>query len=126
MRLLKRKPKVEPSQAHLLRGGISASHLDLDFHARAEPVEDRHKAIDGEPPEVRVTNAREIGRRNARATVCRAHRQVFPIKRLNDFGGQDGLELFSVGVLVPQIAENIRASLTNPGFSLFIAACQNP
>ena len=38
---------------------------NLDLHAGAETVDDRHDAIDTEPPEVRVADAREIGRGNA-------------------------------------------------------------
>ena len=43
----------------------SATHPDLHLHPRPKPVDDRHEAIDGEPPEVRIPDAREVGRRNA-------------------------------------------------------------
>jgi hypothetical protein len=45
------------------------------------------KAIDSEPCEVRISDAREVGRRNARAKVRSPHSQALPIKRLYDFGG---------------------------------------
>jgi hypothetical protein len=68
---------------------------------RPEPVEDRDEAIAGEPPQVRIADAREIGRRRSGAAVRGAHSQAFPIERL---------QLFGIGVLMPQIAEYIAAS----------------
>lgn len=41
-----------------------ASQFDLHFHARAKPVNDRHETIDSEASQVRVADAREVGRRN--------------------------------------------------------------
>src|SRR5215469_17243676 len=43
--------------------------------------------------EVCIADAQEIGSRNARAIMRRPHGQVFPVQCLNDFGGQDPLEL---------------------------------
>lgn len=91
-----------------MAGGTGYPDLHLD--ARSEPVDDRHEAIHGEPPEVRIADAREVRRRNAGAAVRGAHSQVFPVERLDDFGGQDSLELFSIGVLMPEVAEHIAAS----------------
>jgi hypothetical protein len=70
----------------------------------------RHKPIDGKPAEVRITDAREIRRRNAGAGMGCADGQVFPIQRLDDFGRQDRLELLHIRVLVSKIVENISAS----------------
>src|SRR5208282_5185618 len=98
------------SSPRLLGDCFSATHAHLYLDARAEPVDDRHEAINGEPSEVRVADAREVGRRNACAPVRPPHGQVFPIERLNDFGGQDGLELLRVRVVVPEVAEYIAAS----------------
>jgi len=89
---------------------FSASHFDLHFHSRPEPVDDRHEAIDGEPPEVRVADAREVGRRNPGAALCAADAQALPVERLDDFRGQDGLELIGIGILVSEVAKNISAS----------------
>jgi hypothetical protein len=77
---------------------------DLYLHARAETVDDRHKTIDRESVKIRVANPREVGRCNACAAVRGADGQLFPIEHLDDFGGQDGLELFDIGVLMPEIA----------------------
>jgi hypothetical protein len=65
-----------------------APHSDLDLDPRTEPVDDRHKTIDGKPPEVGVTDAREIRRGNSGAAVGGADGQEFPVERLDDFGGQ--------------------------------------
>jgi hypothetical protein len=73
-------------------------------------MNDRHEAIDGQPSEIRVANAREVGRRNAGSVMRSAHSQAFPIERLDDFGGQDRLELLGIRVLVPKAAEQIAAS----------------
>ena len=34
-----------------MRGCFSAMHLDFHVHARPEPVDDRHEAVHGEPPQ---------------------------------------------------------------------------
>ena len=41
--------------------------------------------------------------------VRRAHREAFPVNRLDDLGGEDGVELLRVGVLVPEVAEHVSA-----------------
>ena len=66
---------------------------DLNLDARAQPVDDRHESIDSESVEVRIANAREVGRRNGGSSVGSAHGQVLPVERLDDFGCQTGLEL---------------------------------
>jgi hypothetical protein len=66
----------------------------------------------GEPPEVRIADTREVGRRNARAIMRRAYAHAVLVERIDDFGGQDGLELFSIGVLMPEVAKNISAART--------------
>src|ERR1035437_1751468 len=67
---------------------FGATHTNFDFDPRTEPVDDRHKTIDCKPPEVGITDAREICRGNAGAAVGGAHGQEFPVERLDDFGGQ--------------------------------------
>jgi hypothetical protein len=89
---------------------LRAPHLDLYFDARTEPVHDRHEAIDGESPEVRISDARKIGSSNPSAAVCGAHAQALPIERLNDLSRQDRLELLNVRVVVAEVAKNIPAS----------------
>ena len=72
-------------------------------------IKDGHQPIDREPPEIRIADAGEVRRRDSRAVVRRAHGQVLPVERLNNFGGQDGLELFGIGVFMPEVAEHISA-----------------
>ena len=89
--------------AHGVFDWPSAPHPDFHLHARPEPVEDRHQAIDGEPPEVRIADAREVGGRNPCAAVCGAHAQAFPIQRLDDFRREDSFELLGIRVLAPEM-----------------------
>src|SRR5258706_7020215 len=93
-----------------MRNCFTAPHSDPHFHTRPEPVDDRHQAIDCEASEVGIANAREVGRRNPGAAVCCAHAQTVPVERLNDFSGQDGLELLGVCILMPEVAKNISAA----------------
>src|ERR1700692_462499 len=93
-----------------MRDRYSAPHPNFYLDARTEPVDDRHKAIDGESPEVRVADAREVSRRNAGSAVRGADGQAFPIECLDNFGGENRLELFSIGVLTPEVAEHIPAT----------------
>src|SRR5579863_4206558 len=102
-----------------MRDRFSAPHPNSYLDARTEPVDDRHKAIDGESPEVLVADSREVSRRNAGSAVRGAHSQAFPVECLNDFGGENRLELFSIGVLTPEIAEHIAATSHNFQFFAF-------
>jgi len=88
---------------------FGAPHADFHVDARTGPVDDRHQATDSEPPEVRIADAREIGRRNAGSIVRGAQGKTIPIERLDDFGGEDGLEQLGIRVLVSEIPENIPA-----------------
>ena len=81
-----------------MRDRFSAAHPNVYLDARTEPVDDRHKTIDGESPEVRVADAREVSRRNAGSAVRGAHGQAFSVECLDDFGGENRLELFSIDV----------------------------
>src|ERR1700730_4126194 len=89
---------------------FTAPHSDSHFHTRPEPVDDRHEAIDCEPPEAGIANAREVGRRNPGATVRRAYAQTVAVEHLDDFSGQDGLELLGIGIIMPEAAKNISAA----------------
>ena len=40
---------------------FSAPYPDSHSHARCQPVDDRHEAIDGKPSEVRIADPREVG-----------------------------------------------------------------
>ena len=101
---------VLSSQGSTTSGCFNAMHADFHFDARAEAVEDRHQAINGEATEIGVADAREVRRCNARSGVSRAHGQLVSVQRLDDFGGQDALELVDVRVLMAKVAEDVASS----------------
>lgn len=85
-----RKASVLPARlrCRFMNNCFGPSHTDFHVDPRPKPIDDRNEAIDSEPPEVRIPDARKVGRCNPRSTMRCAHGQVFPIKHLNDFGGQ--------------------------------------
>jgi hypothetical protein len=103
-------PVLLPSR-HTLRHRFSPPHPDFNFHTRPKAVENRDQATGGEAPEISIADTREVGRRDPGAAMSRAHAQAFPSERLDDFGSEDRLELLGTRVLVPEVAENIPASL---------------
>jgi len=118
---------------HTLLDRLGPPQPDSHFHARPEPVEDRHQAIDGEAAEIRIADTREVGCRDPGAPMSRAHAQAFPIERLDDFGSEDCLELLGIRVLVPEVAENtpapahhfrLFAFYRNISFSLILLCCR--
>ena len=74
-----------------------------------------------------MTDARKVGCRNPCAIVCVAYAQVFTVEHLDDLGRQDGLDLFGIRVLMPQVTECVSTSpydcrfcvLPNISFTLF-------
>jgi hypothetical protein len=52
-------------------------HPDFHVCARPEPVDDRHKAVDGEPPEVRIAMREKLDA--AMPVLSRAVRTLRPI-----------------------------------------------
>ena len=75
-----------------MRGSVGAPDPDLHLNARSEPVDDRHQPIDDEPSEVRITDAREIGRGNRCAAVRATHAQALSVEDFDDLGPEDRLE----------------------------------
>ena len=43
--------------------------------------------------------------------MCRAHGQFVPIRRLDDLGGEQRLQLLNIGVLPAQVAKYIAAAV---------------
>jgi hypothetical protein len=70
LRLVDRRPGIG---CRLVRNRRRRPHPYFHFDPRPEPVDDCHKSVNGEAPEVRVADAREVGRRDAGAFVCGAH-----------------------------------------------------
>src|SRR6058998_339572 len=92
-----------PLRPRFMRGCFSAMHPDFHFHPRPEPVDDRHEAVHGEPPQLRMADAGEVCGCNPGAVVRGPHSQVFAIERLDDLGGQNRLELLRVRVSAPEV-----------------------
>src|SRR5207247_10963747 len=82
------------------------SHLD----ARAKPVNDGHKPVNGETPEIRIADTRKVSCRDAGAVMRRAYRQPFPVERLDDLRRKNRLEVFGVRGRMSYIAEYIADS----------------
>ena len=53
---------------------------------------------------------------NRRPALRRAHGEVLPVERLDDFGGKDGLELLDVSVLVTKIGKRFPLPRTSLPF----------
>jgi hypothetical protein len=86
---------------------------DFHFHldARSQPVDDRHKAIHREAPEVGAAYAREKSAAAVpRAVVGATDGQALSVERLDDLSGQDRLELFDIRILASQITEHVAAA----------------
>ena len=86
-------------------GCFNAPYSDFNLYPRAEPVYDGHEPINGEPFKVCVADAREVSRRNSRATVRRAYAQALTVECFDDFRRKDRLELLGIRVLVSHYHE---------------------
>ena len=60
----------------------------------------------------RARSALRIREKSAAATPVRrgAHAETFPIERLDDFCCENGLKLFDIRTLVPEVTESISTS----------------
>ena len=67
-------PSVLLLSGHTLLDRFSPPHLDFHFHARPEPLQDGHQAIDGETPEISIADTREVGCRNGGAAMSKVAR----------------------------------------------------
>src|ERR1017187_4070776 len=91
-------------------GDFCGPDPDIHLHARPEPVDDRHQAIGSKPRKVRIANTGEVGRRDPCTSLRGAHAETFPIERLDDFCCENGLKLFDIRTLVPEVTESISTS----------------
>src|SRR5207247_1102398 len=85
---------VALNESRMHRAAPATSNLpyfDLHLDCRAEPVHDRHKAVNSKSAEVCIADAREIGCCNSCSIMRAAHAQFFPVEHFDDFGGQDRL-----------------------------------
>ncbi len=89
---------------------LKSPHPHHHFNLRTQPVNDRHKPVNRKPPQVRISDAGKIRRRNPGPKMGGAQSQSLPVEHLDDLSRQDGLELFNIGILVSQIAKHVAAS----------------
>jgi hypothetical protein len=89
---------------------IERPHSNPNFDPRTQAVENRHQAIGRESAKVSVSDAREVGRGEAGSALSSADAQLITIECLDDLGRQQGLQLFEIGVLAAEIAEDVSAA----------------
>jgi hypothetical protein len=88
----------------------AATDLHGDIHPRAKPVNDPHETVYRESAKICIPHAREIGRSYARQAMRLPDTQAIPIERLDNFCGQDRLELFYIRALFTEIPEHVPAT----------------
>ena len=98
------------------------SNLQFHFDARAESVDDRKQAIKREAIKVCIADTGEICGRYAGTLLRGAHGQLFLVQRLDDFGGQQGIELLQIGVSFVKVAVDVAATTMTLIASPFISA----
>ena len=99
-------------------GHPTATNPHRDIHSRAKPVNDPHETVYREPAQIRIAHAREISCSYAREAMRLPNTQAIPIERLDNFRGQDCLELFYIRILFTEIPEHVPAAAYH--FKLFL------
>jgi len=97
----------------------TATDFHLDIHSRAKPVNDPHETVYREPAKIRIPHAGKISCSYAREAMRLADTQAIPIKCLDNFRGQDRLELFYIRILFSEIPKHIAATAYHFEFFLF-------
>jgi hypothetical protein len=80
-------------RSHRVMSHPAATDLHGDIHPRAQPVNDPHETVYREPAKIRIPHAREISCSYAREAMRLSDTQAIPIEHLDNFRGQDRLEL---------------------------------
>jgi hypothetical protein len=96
----------------------AATDLHSDIHPRAKPVNDPHETVDRESAKICIPHARKISRSYASQAMRLPDTQAIPIERLDNFRGQNRLELFYIRILFTEIAKYIAATAHH--FKLFL------
>jgi hypothetical protein len=96
----------------------TATDLHRDIHSRTKPVNDPHETVYREPAKIRIAHPREVSCRYAREAMCLPDTQAIPIERLDNFCGQDRLELLYIRILFTEIPEHVPATAYH--FKLFL------
>ena len=84
---------------------------DLDAHVPIEPIEDTHQPVDGEPVELDLADAREVGRRDAGSCFGIAHGQPLGVESLDDFGSEDGADLAQARIGRAEIGKDVAGAV---------------
>src|ERR1700693_2227742 len=105
-------------RGHRVMSRPPATDLHGDIHPRAKPVNDPHETVYRESAKICIPHSREISRSYAREAMRLSDTQAIPIERLNNFCGQDRLELFYIRVLFTEIPKHIAATAYH--FKLFL------
>jgi hypothetical protein len=96
----------------------AATDLHSDIHPGAKPVNDPHETVDRESTNICIPRARKISRSYARQAMRLPDTQAIPIEHLDNFRGQDRLELFYIRILFTEIPKHIAATAYH--FKLFL------
>src|SRR5450432_2645948 len=88
----------------------AAMDLHSNIHAGAKPVNDSHETVYREPAKICIPHAREISRSYASQAMRFPNGQAIPIERLDNFCGQDRLELLYIRILFTEIPEHVSAA----------------
>ena len=85
-----------------------ASVVHTNRYAGAvEGGEHPHESIQGEPAEIGVSNAGEVGGSESGQPIRLAHRELSFVQRRDDVGGKDSLCLLEVGVRIFKISKDV-------------------
>ncbi len=87
--------------------------VHLHVHILIETGKYRYQPIDGEAIQLGVADAREIGSGDSRHFPGFADGQVLIVENADDFGGEQGLELFGGGMGIAEVSEYIAATADN-------------
>jgi hypothetical protein len=105
-------------RGHRVMSRPAATNLHGDIHPGAKPVNDSHETVYREPAKICIPHAREISRSYARQAMRFPDTQAIPIERLDNFCGQDRLELRYIRILFAEIPEHVSAAAYH--FKLFL------
>jgi hypothetical protein len=88
----------------------AATDLHRDIHPRPKPVNDSHETVYREPAKICIPHAREISCSYASEAMRLSDTQAIPIERLDNFCGQNRLELLYIRTLFAEIPEHVPAT----------------
>jgi hypothetical protein len=91
-------------------------HVDRYFDILIEPVKHRHQPVNAEPRKLALPHPRKIRRRKAGHFMRAAHADVLAVRRADDFGGEDGLELLHLGNGKAKVAEDVAGAIFDLDF----------